>query len=80
VYNIYTDDVLEYNDAMALATETLQSQRVPTRDWPEELRPKRKPDSSVGDNSGGTIKRKTKEEITREAMEDLDPSLKAFLE
>ena len=83
MYTIYTDEVLEYNDALALASETLRSNAIPISTWPKELRPKRKSGSTVDDaeaDADGIIKRKTKEEIKREAMEDLDPSLKAFLE
>jgi hypothetical protein len=83
VYTIYTDEVLEYNDALALASETLRSNSVPLSTWPEELRPRRKSGSKIDNeeaDADGVIKRKTKEEIKREAMEDLDPSLRAFLE
>jgi hypothetical protein len=61
----------------------LRSNAIPISTWPEELRPKWRPGSAVDDaeaDGDGVIKRKTKEEIKKEAMEDLDPSLRAFLE
>lgn len=87
VYTIYSDEVIEYNDALACAAQALKKNTVPLSKWPPEVRAveqakvKQSSDDGGGDGDASGAERKSKDQIKEQVMDnDMDPSLKAFLQ
>lgn len=83
MYTLYADDVLLYNESVAEAREALRQAGVPRPEWPAEVAGSDK--SGKGNEpSQASDSRLSAEKVTeqrmQEVMQDVDPSLKAFLE
>lgn len=83
VYTLYADEVLLYNETLAEARSALEQAGVPSREWPAEIAgvQKSRNESVKGDSPDrGQSAEEATEQKMQEVMQDVDPSLKAFLE
>jgi hypothetical protein len=78
IYTIYTDETLEYNQSIMDAISALRTFGVPQSEWPAEVREKAGKERVNGAGEVGI--EGSREEVRKEVLKGLDPSLRAFLE
>jgi hypothetical protein len=78
IYTIYTDETLEYNQSIMDAISALGTSGVPRSEWPAEVREKAGKERVNGAGEVGI--EGSREEVRKEVLKGLDPSLRAFLE